>query len=111
MFNRRLKNMIAIELKMGAFKPQDKGQMELYLRWLEKHEMQPGENPPIGIILCAEKSEERVELLQLENSGVRVCQYITELPTKELFEARLHDAIKRARERCESRKLLGQDDE
>lgn len=111
MFNRRLKNMVAVELKMGAFKPQDKGQMELYLRWLEKYEMQPGENPPIGIILCAEKSEERVELLQLEDSGIRVCQYITELPAKELFEARLHDAIKRARERCDSRKLLGRDDE
>jgi len=111
MFNRRLKNMVVVELKMGAFKPQDKGQMEIYLRWLEKYEMQPGENPPIGIILCAEKSEERVELLQLENSGIRVCQYITELPAKELFEARLHDAIKRAREHYESRKLLGRDDE
>lgn len=111
MFNRRLKNMIVIELKMGEFKSQDKGQMELYLRWLEKYEMQPGENPPMGIILCSEKSEERVELLQLEDSGIRVCQYITELPPKEIFEARLHDAIKRARERYESKKLLGQDDE
>lgn len=111
MFNRRLKNIVVVELKMGEFKPQDKGQIELYLRWLEKYEMQPGENPPIGIILCAEKSEERVELLQLENSGIRVCQYITELPAKELFEARLHDAIKRAREHYESRKLLRRDDE
>ncbi|MGD9107741.1 MAG: PDDEXK nuclease domain-containing protein [Gammaproteobacteria bacterium] len=77
MFNRQLKCMTAIELKMGAFKPADKGQIELYLRWLEKYEMLPGENPPIGIILCAEKSDERVELLQLNDSGIRVCQFMT----------------------------------
>ncbi|KTD24657.1 hypothetical protein Lmac_2744 [Legionella maceachernii] len=58
--------MVAIELKKGKFKPADKGQIELYLRWLEKHEMERGENPPIGIILCSKKSDERVELLQLE---------------------------------------------
>jgi hypothetical protein len=68
--------------------------------------MQPGENTPIGIILCSEKSEERVELLQLENSGIRVCQYLTELPPKEIFEARLHDAINRARERYESQQII-----
>lgn len=73
--------------------------------------MQPGENTPIGIIMCSEKSEERIELLQLENSGIRVCQYLTELPPREIFEARLHDAIKRARERYESQNLLGNDDE
>ena len=83
----------------------------MYLRWLEKHEMQPGENTPIGIIMCSEKSEERIELLQLENSGIRVCQYLTELPPREIFEARLHDAIKRARERYESQHLLAQEDE
>ena len=106
MFHRRLRSMIAIELKKGKFKAADKGQIELYLRWLEKHEMQPGENPPIGIVLCSEKSDERVELLQLEKSGIRVSQYITELPSKEVFEKRLHDAIKRAREINTSTKLL-----
>ncbi|EKD92009.1 MAG: hypothetical protein ACD_29C00250G0001 [uncultured bacterium] len=110
-FHRKLKRIIAIELKKGRFKPADKGQIELYLRWLEKHEMQPGENTPIGIIMCSEKSEERIELLQLENSGIRVCQYLTELPPREIFEARLHDAIKRARERYESQHLLAQEDE
>ena len=90
--------LIAIELKNGKFKARDKGQIELYLRWLEKYEMQPGENPPIGIVLCSEKSDERVELLQLEKSGVRVSQFITELPPKEIFEQRLHSAIERARE-------------
>ncbi len=98
MYNRRLRRMVAIELKMRAFRPQDKGQIELYLRWLEKHEMQPGENSPIGIILCSEKSHERVELLSLNQSGVHVSQFLTELPPKEIFEARLHQAIKRARD-------------
>lgn len=106
MYNRQLKCITAIELKMGAFKPADKGQIELYLRWLEKHEMLPGENPPIGIILCAEKSDERVELLQLKNSGISVSQFITELPPKKIFEERLHAAIKRARERYEPKKSL-----
>lgn len=106
MFHRRLKKMVAIELKKGKFKPSYKGQVELYLRWLEKYEMQPGENPPIGIILCSEKSDERVELLQLEKSGIRVSQFITELPPREIFEKRLHDAIQRAREKEVEAKLL-----
>lgn len=109
MFHRRLRSMVAIELKKGKFKAADKGQIELYLRWLEKHEMQPGENPPIGIVLCSEKSDERVELLQLEKSGIRVSQFITELPSKEVFEKRLHDAIERAREINMSIKLLNDD--
>lgn len=67
--------------------------------------MQPGENPPIGIVLCSEKSDERVELLQLEKSGIRVSQFIRELPPKDIFEKRLHEAIERAREKELSRKL------
>ncbi len=109
MFHRRLRSMVAIELKNGKFKPTDKGQIELYLRWLEKHEMQPGENPPIGIVLCSEKSDERVKLLQLEKSGIRVSQFITELPSKEVFEKRLHDAIERAREKEIGELLLNGD--
>ena len=99
MYNRRLKCMVAIEIKMGEFKPQDKGQIELYLRWLEKYEKQTDENSPLGIILCSEKSHERVELLALDKTGVHVSQFLTELPPKALFEERLHQAIKRARER------------
>ncbi|MGC1182764.1 PDDEXK nuclease domain-containing protein [Legionella sp.] len=99
MFHRKLRCMVAIELKKGKFKAADKGQIELYLRWLEKYEMQPGENPPIGIVLCSEKSDERVELLQLEKSGIRVSQFITELPPKDIFEKRLHEALERAREK------------
>jgi hypothetical protein len=71
----------------------------LYLRWLEKHDTRPDEEPPLGLILCAEKSEEHVELLQLDKSGIRVAKYLTELPPRELLEKTLHDSIQRARER------------
>jgi predicted nuclease of restriction endonuclease-like (RecB) superfamily len=62
-YHRWLRRLIAADLKLGKFTAGDKGQMELYLRWLEKHEMQPGEEPPLGLILCADKGEEQVELL------------------------------------------------
>ncbi|MCW5590089.1 MAG: DUF1016 family protein [Legionellales bacterium] len=99
MFHRRLRRLVVLELKMGKFKGQDKGQLELYLRWLEKNEMQPGENPPIGIVLCSEKSEETVELLQLEKSGIRVCQFLTDIPPKEVLIEKFREAVKRARNR------------
>ena len=98
-YHRRLRRLIAIDLKLGKFQASDKGQMELYLRWLEKHDAQPGEEPPIGLILCADKSEEHVELLQLHKTGIRVAQYLTELPPKELLEQKLHQSIQLARER------------
>ncbi len=92
-YHRGLKRLIAIDLKLGKFKASYKGQMELYLRWLEKHEMREGENPPIGLILCAEKSEERIELLQLEKSNIKVAEYLTALPPKKLLERKLHQAV------------------
>ena len=98
-YHRRLRRLVAIDLKLGKFQAADKGQMELYLRWLEKHDTRPGEEPPLGLILCAEKSEEHVELLQLDKSGIRVARYLTELPPRELLEKTLHEAIRRARER------------
>jgi len=101
MYHRRLRCLVVVELKLGRFKAQDKGQTELYLRWLEKNEMQPNENPPIGIILCSEKSDETVELLQLNDSGIHISQFLTELPPKEIFAERLHVAIKKAKERYE----------
>ncbi len=73
--------------------------MELYLRWLEKYERQPGEHTPLGLILCAGKSAEEVELLQLGKSGIRVAQYLTELPSRRILERKLHDSIRLARER------------
>lgn len=101
-FHRRLRRLIAVDLKLGRFQASDKGQMELYLRWLEKYEQRPGEDPPLGLILCAAKSQEHVELLQLEKSGIRVAEYITELPPREVLEQKLHSAITAARHRIEN---------
>ena len=98
-FHRRLRCLVAIDLKLGKFQAADKGQMELYLRWLQKHDVHPGEEPPIGLILCADKSEEHVELLWLNESGIRVAQYLTELPPRALLEKKLHESIRLARER------------
>jgi predicted nuclease of restriction endonuclease-like (RecB) superfamily len=98
-YHRRLRCLVAIDLKLGKFQAADKGQMELYLRWLEKHDVQPGEEPPLGLILCADKSDEHVELLRLNESGIRVAQYLTELPPKRLLAKKLHDSICLARER------------
>lgn len=100
-FHRRLRRLIAIDLKLGRFQAADKGQMELYLRWLQKYEMRAGEEPPLGLILCAGKSEQHVELLELERSGIRVAEYTTEFPPRELLAAKLHDAVAAARERMD----------
>jgi len=100
-YHRRLRCLVAIDLKLGKFQAADKGQMELYLRWLQKHDVRPGEEPPLGLILCADKSDEHVELLRLNDSGIRVAQYLTELPPKRLLEKKLHDSIRLARERLE----------
>lgn len=102
-YHRRLRRLIAVDLKIGKFTAADKGQMELYLRWLERHEMQPGEEPPLGLILCAGKSEEQVELLQLDRSGIRVASYLTDLPPRPLLQRRLHAAVIAARARLDGR--------
>ena len=101
-FHRKLKRLIAIELKLGKFKAAYKGQMELYLRWLEKYEKEPGEETPLGLILCAGKTSEQIELLQLDNSGIKVAEYMTELPKRELLEQKLHKAVEMARKRLEA---------
>ena len=105
-FHRRLRRLVAIELKLGRFKATHKGQMELYLKWLDKHERQPDENPPIGLILCAESSREQVELLQMHKDGITVAEYWTELPPKAELEQRLHIALVEARERLARRDML-----
>ena len=102
-FHRKLKRLIAIELKLGKFKPAHKGQMELYLRWLEKYEKEPGEETPLGLILCAGKTSEQIELLQLNKSGIKVAEYMTELPKRELLEQKLHKAVKMAQKRLEAK--------
>lgn len=98
-YHRRLRRLIAIDLKIGSFEAADKGQMELYLRWLEKYERQPEEEAPLGLILCADKSAEHVELLQLDKSGIHVASYLTDLPPRQLLEKKLHEAVRLARER------------
>lgn len=102
-YHRDLNRLIVIDLKLGDFKAQDKGQMELYLRWLSKHERRAGEEAPLGIILCAGKKQELVELLELDQSGIHVAEYLTVLPEKELMQKKLHEAIANARLRLENR--------
>lgn len=100
-YHRSLRRLVAVELKLDKLKPADKGQMELYLRWLEKHDARPGEEPPVGLILCAAKDDEQVELLQLDRSGIRVATYLTDLPPRPVLERRLHDAVQLAHARLE----------
>jgi predicted nuclease of restriction endonuclease-like (RecB) superfamily len=102
-YHRGLRRLVAIDLKLGTFQAADKGQMELYLRWLEKHEQQSGEESPLGLILCAGKSEEHVKLLRLGEAGIRVAAYLTDLPPRELLERKLHEAVRSARKRLEQR--------
>ncbi len=98
-FHRRMRRLVAIELKIGDFKPADCSQMELYLRWLDRHERQPSEERPVGIILCAGKKRETVEYLDLDARGIHVAEYLTELPSREVLQERLHRAIEAARNR------------
>ncbi len=102
-YHRFLRRLIAIELKLESFQPAHIGQMELYLRWLDKHERAAGEESPIGLILCAGSDAEQVELLQLDEKSIRVAEYLTELPPIELLQTRLHLAIELAREQAKRR--------
>lgn len=105
-YHRKLKRLVAIELKIDKFKAKYKGQMELYLKWLDKYEKQEGEEPPIGLILCAVASKEQIELLEMHKDGIMVAEYWTELPPKKILEAKLHQTLIEARERI-ARKQLG----
>ena len=96
-FNRKLKRLVVVELKLGRFKASYKGQMELYLRWLEKYETEANEESPIGIILCSEKSPQQIELLEIDKSGIHVAEYLTVLPDRKALEDKLSQAIERAR--------------
>jgi hypothetical protein len=99
LFHRRMRRLIALELKIDDFKPAYSGQMELYLRWLDRHDRQPSEEAPLGIILCAGKKRETVEYLDLDARGIHVAEYLTELPPREVLQDRLHRAIEAARSR------------
>jgi len=102
-YNRKLKRLVAIELKLGDFKADYKGQMELYLRWLDKHERESDERPPVGIILCTGKKSEQIELLELDRSGIHVAEYLTALPSRKVLSAKLQLAAKRAKLQLEQR--------
>lgn len=97
-YNRKLRRLVAVELKVGDFKAAHKGQMELYLRWLDRHQREPGEEPPLGIILCTGKKREQIELLELDKAGIHVAEYLTALPPRELLTERLQQATARARQ-------------
>jgi hypothetical protein len=96
-FNRKLKRLVAVELKIGDFKAEYKGQMELYLRWLAKYEQVTDEHPPLGIILCTGKKQEQIELLELGKSGIHVAEYLTVLPPRDSLQAKLKQSIEAAR--------------
>lgn len=95
-YHRKLQRLVAIDLKLGKFEHSHKSQMELYLRWLAKHEQQAHEQAPIGLILCGDKSEELVQLLEVDKQGIHVAAYYTELPPIELMQRKLHEAIEYA---------------
>ena len=101
-YNRKLKRLVAIDLKLGNFRHEYKSQMELYLRWLAKYDQESDEQSPLGIILCAGKKQEQIELLELDKSGIHVAEYLTVLPPKELLQAKLQQAIASARRRLPS---------
>lgn len=100
-YHRRLRRLIAIDLKLGRFKAQYKGQMELYLRWLEAHEMESGEESPLGLILCTEGGEEQIELLQLDKAGIKVAQYLTELPPRDVLLRQIQQSLADEKTRLE----------
>lgn len=99
LYNRKLRRLVAVELKVGEFRAEFKGQMELYLRWLARHDQEAGENPPLGIILCTGKKQEQIELLELDKSGIHVAEYLTVLPPRETLQAKLQQSIANARQR------------
>jgi predicted nuclease of restriction endonuclease-like (RecB) superfamily len=105
-YHRDLKRLIVIELKIGKFKPEYKGQMELYLNWLDKHERRADENSPIGLILCTSANRETVEILEMDKAGIAVAEYWTALPPKEQLEQKVTQLLIEAKERMERRKSL-----
>ena len=101
-YHRKLRRLVAVELKVGDFDAADKGQMELYLAWLKRHECEPDEAEPLGMILCAGKSDEHVELMDLQKSGIHLASYLTKLLPRRQLVKKLHDAVRLARERLQT---------
>ena len=105
-YNRIFKRLVAVELKLGRFRAAYKGQMELYLKWLDRNERQPGEEAPLGLILCATAHREKIEMLELDKSGIAVAEYWTAMPPKAEFERKIREILAQAKERLARRKLL-----
>lgn len=105
-YHRKMKRLVVIELKLDKFRPEYKGQVELYLKWLDKYEKSEGEETPIAIILCASKNDMMAELLELNNSGIHVAQYVTKYVSKEILEQKLINSIKNAKTQLEQRKNM-----
>ena len=110
-FHRVLRRLVAVELKIGIFIPQYKGQMEFYLKWLNRYERQKGENEPIGLILCTKASRGQIELLELDKSGIAVAEYWTNLPPKAILEEKIQTILSEAQERLSRRRLFPQSGE
>lgn len=104
-YSRPLRRLIAVELKVGKFKPSYQGQMNFYLKWLDRHERQADENPPIGLILCTTASRDQIELLELHKDGIVVAEYWTTLPPKAELQARIQAVYREAQERIARRQL------
>lgn len=96
-YHRKLNRLVAIDLKLGKFKPAYKGQMELYLKYLQRYDRQPNEKDPIGLLLCSEGNSEHIELMMLGDNNIKVAQYLTELPEKKWFADKLTRSIAIAR--------------
>jgi len=109
-YHRILKRLVAVELKIGEFKPSYSGQMRFYLKWLNRFERQEGENPPIGLILCTEACRDQIELMELDKEGIAVAEYWTAMPPKVVFEKKIKEIFEEAQERLERRKMLPNSD-
>ena len=105
-YHRKIRRLVAIDLKIGKFKAAYKGQMELYLKWLDLYERKDSEEAPIGLILCAASSPEKVEMLELDKSGIAVAEYWTDMPSKAEFERKISEILIQAKERLERQRLL-----
>ena len=107
-FSRPMRRLVAVELKLGKFRASFKGQMEGYLKWLDKYERRTGEDSPIGLILCSEADRDEIELLELHKDGISVVEYLTMLPPKAELEARLRQIVRDARERLARRGIAAE---
>jgi hypothetical protein len=105
-YHRVLQRLVAVELKIGRFKPSYTGQMRFYLKWLDRFERHGHENPPIGIILCTTASRGQIELLELDKEGIAVAEYWTNLPPKAMLELKIKEILSEARERLARRRSL-----